>query len=138
MYEMYLNLHNSNSLSSHLPVALNSKVNVSKLCALLFSSNVSVRPPTAVEGGVGGAEHRGGPQTGRRPGPEHQQLQFYLSLPQSCKCSHSTAQPAQWTEPHPKERQVQVALIGNSTSRILFCPLCNFYCRSFMQFYPYF
>lgn len=73
---------------------------------MLRCSDVSIRPPAAVEGGVGGAEQRGGPETGRGPGLEHQQLQFYLSLPQSSQHSHRTAQPGQRTEPHPKERQV--------------------------------
>lgn len=76
------------------------------LSGFLRCSDVSIRPPAAVEGGVGGAEQRGGPETGRGPGLEHQQLQFYLSLPQSSQHSHRTAQPGQWTEPHPKERQV--------------------------------
>ena len=35
-------------------------------------SDVSIRPAAAVEGGVGGAEQRGGPEAGRGPGLEHQ------------------------------------------------------------------
>lgn len=95
--------------------------------AFLLCSDVSVRPPTAVEGGVGGAEQWRCPETGRGPGLEHQQLQFYLSLCQSCQCSHPTAQPGQRTEPHPKERQVHLRAVCQNTTDInkLSCVTCS-------------